>query len=146
MCIFCYGVFMFNLSIFRNFYGRSPKWRTVRNLHIKNNPECMACGKKDGLEAHHIIPYNVDSSKELDSTNLITLCDKNCHFVFGHLYDWKSWNINVVSDCSEYRNKIKNRPYLHKLHNISNVMGAHNEKFNSRYLNYLWKLLFFWHY
>ena len=92
-------------------YGRSPKWRSVRNEHIENNPTCAACGRKDGLEVHHIVPYHVDPSKELDPTNLITLCGKRCHFVFGHLLDWKSWNENVVRDSTLYLLSVKNRPY-----------------------------------
>ena len=53
-------------SIIDKFYGRSSGWRSVRNEHIENNPTCAACGRRDGLEVHHIVPYHVDPSKELD--------------------------------------------------------------------------------
>ena len=98
-------------SVIDKFYGRSPKWRKVRAEHIKNNPTCACCGRKDGLEVHHIVPYHVDPSKELDPTNLITLCGKRCHFIFGHLMDWKSWNENVVRDSTLYLLAKTNRPY-----------------------------------
>ena len=98
-------------SYLDRFYGRSPKWRKVRNEFIKNNNECAACGRDDDLEVHHIVPYHVDPSLELDHCNLITLCGKHCHFIFGHLGDWKSWNKDVVEDTKNYHKKIINRPY-----------------------------------
>lgn len=100
---------MFNFA--DKFYGRSPKWRKVRGEHIKRNPTCAACGRKEGLEVHHVIPYHVDNTKELDPNNLITLCGKYCHFVFGHFMDWKSWNENVVRDTTLYHISKKARPY-----------------------------------
>lgn len=90
-------------------YGRSSKWHNVRLQHLKDNPKCAACGRETGLEVHHIVPYNINPQLELDSNNLITLCDKYCHFVFGHLMDWKSWNSNVVEDCKTYLYKKQNR-------------------------------------
>ena len=67
------GIYMF--SIIDRMYGRSVH---LRNEHVKNNPRCAACGRKDGVEVHHIVPYHVDPSK-LDRTNHITLCGKYCH-------------------------------------------------------------------
>ena len=98
-------------SMFDQLFGRSSNWRTVRAEHIKKHPKCAACGRKDGLEVHHIVPYHVDPSRELDPENLITLCGKYCHFVFGHLMDWKSWNENVVEDAIEYNIAKNKRPY-----------------------------------
>jgi 5-methylcytosine-specific restriction protein A len=92
-----------------NFY-RSPSWNKTRKEHLANFPECAACGRKDDLEVHHIVPYHVDSSRELDPNNLITLCDKYCHFIFGHLMDWKSWNVNVLEDSNTYRLAKQSRP------------------------------------
>lgn len=90
---------------------RSPQWSEVRKIHLSKQPFCQACGKKDNLEVHHIEPYHVNPSKELDPTNLITLCSKHCHLTFGHLMDFKSWNKDVVTDCSEFLSKTKQRPY-----------------------------------
>lgn len=89
---------------------RSPEWRTVRTLHLSREPECCACGRSNNLEVHHIIPVHLNKTQELEPSNLITLCDK-CHLIFGHLYDYRSWNPNVVQDSKNFYNKIKNRPY-----------------------------------
>ena len=106
-------VYMFGSYIDR-LYGRSPKWRSVRNDFIKTHNVCAACGREDNLEVHHIVPYHVDPSKELDHENLITLCGKKCHFIFGHLWDWKSWNKDVVEDCVSFNSKRTNRPQVIK--------------------------------
>jgi len=91
---------------------RSSGWRKVRKEHIKAHPECAACGRKNGLEVHHIVPFQLDPSLELEPSNLITLCDKatKCHLSFGHLGDWKSYNDEVVGDSKWFRNKVDNRP------------------------------------
>lgn len=70
----------------------------------------MACGSCTKPEVHHIVPVHLNPDLELDPENLITLCDKYCHFVFGHLMDYKSWNVDVVGDSAEYLQKIKNKP------------------------------------
>ena len=98
-------------GLFDKVYGRSPKWRKVRAEHIKNHPECAACGRKDGLEVHHIVPYHINPDLELEPSNLITLCGKYCHFIFGHYMDWKSWNENVVRDSTLYYACKIQRPY-----------------------------------
>jgi 5-methylcytosine-specific restriction enzyme A len=100
-----------------NFFGiqifssRSSSWPKVRKQHLLRFPNCAACGRSKNLDVHHIIPVSVDPTKELDPDNLITLCSDPCHFVFGHLMDYKSWNINVINDCKNYLNKKNNRPY-----------------------------------
>jgi len=90
---------------------RSPKWPAVRKEHIKKQPCCMACGSCKKPEVHHIVPVHLDPSKELDPSNLITLCDKYCHFIFGHFMNYRSWNVNVVKDSSEYLESKSNRPF-----------------------------------
>lgn len=96
-----------------NDYSRSPKWSSVRKEHLINEPMCRACGRKKDLEVHHIMPYHIKPEDELNPSNLITLCS-NCHLLFGHLMDYKSWNENVVEDCNNFSSKIKNRPYNEK--------------------------------
>lgn len=90
---------------------RSASWPKVRQKHLEKHPCCQACGSCKKPEVHHIVPVHLDSSKELDPENLITLCDKYCHFVFGHLMNYKSWNENVVEDSEVYYNKVKNKPF-----------------------------------
>jgi 5-methylcytosine-specific restriction protein A len=105
---------MFNFLRYFRFSSRSWKWKDVRKEHLKIQSECQACGRKDDLEVHHIIPVHKDPSKELDPNNLITLCGKTCHLIFGHLMDYKSWNPNVEKDSELYLSKIKMRPYHDK--------------------------------
>lgn len=89
---------------------RSNKWPQVRNQHIKKHNKCAACGSITKLEVHHIKPVHLFPDQELDPTNLITLCDKNCHFIFGHLMNWKSWNTEIINDTKEFYHKINTRP------------------------------------
>ncbi len=80
---------------------RSGGWAKVQKQHLTNNPFCAACGTKDNLEVHHVKPFHLHPELELDPANLITLCRKpghNCHFVFGHLWDYKKSNPNVRED------------------------------------------------
>lgn len=90
---------------------RSGKWSKVRKQHLEENSVCAACGRSKNLEVHHIEPVHLNPDRELDPTNLITLCSDPCHIVFGHFMDYKSWNTNVVKDCSVYYNKCSLKPY-----------------------------------
>lgn len=98
--------FFFN----KKYADRSPQWPKIRKQHLAKYPCCMACGSSIKPEVHHIIPVYKDPTKELDPDNLITLCDKYCHFIFGHLMNWKSYNIDVKKDCIFFNHKIKQRP------------------------------------
>lgn len=96
---------------------RSSKWPKVRKEHLKNHPYCENCGKKKkvGTQVHHIVPFSVDPTKELDPDNLLTLCNNiRCHLDKGHLGDWRSWNWNVVKDCTRWLWKYQTRPYRNK--------------------------------
>lgn len=93
------------------FGNRSPEWPNIRKQHLTKQPLCQGCGTKNKLEVHHIEPFHVNPSRELDPDNLITLCGKNCHFIFGHLMDYSSWNVNVIEDCRVYLEKVQSRPY-----------------------------------
>jgi len=92
------------------FGDRSPQWRKVRDDFIKKQPRCQVCGTNDELNVHHIVPFHLDESLELEESNLITLCNKNgCHFSFGHLYNWKSYNPDIIKDVGYFREKVINR-------------------------------------
>ena len=101
----------------RFFQKRSPKWPKVRKEYLKKHPNCASCGKKKliGMQVHHIVPFHIDPSKELDEENFITLCDNpRCHLDKGHLGFWQSWNVNVIEDCIIWFNKYMNRPIKEK--------------------------------
>lgn len=99
--------------VYHTFEGvqRSSQWDKVRREHLANHPYCAACGYTKQLQVHHIKPYHLFPELELDPTNLITLgvdCPSgNHHYLFGHLHNWRSYNVYVTSDCIAMRNRIK---------------------------------------
>ena len=77
---------------------RSPHWSRTRAAFLKKHPTCAACGRKEDLNVHHKIPFNVQPKLELVESNLITLCEHetwNCHLVIGHAGSWKRFVPNV---------------------------------------------------
>jgi hypothetical protein len=88
---------------------RSGKWPTLRKKILEANPTCAVCGTKKNLEVHHVVPFSIDRSKELDEKNLIVLCDEH-HFLFGHLMFFASYNPHVREDAKIWAKKIENRP------------------------------------
>jgi hypothetical protein len=93
---------------------RNSKWPKVRENHLKSNPKCAVCGGNKKLEVHHIEPFHINPDKELDLTNLITLCEYkangiNCHLAIGHLGNYKSLNPKVKEDAFIWNKKIKSR-------------------------------------
>lgn len=89
---------------------RSPKWKKLKDKFLKKHPVCAVCGRRSSINVHHIIPYYVSPELELDENNLITLCERekvlNCHLVFGHLGNWKTWNTEVKKDAEVWRQKF----------------------------------------
>lgn len=89
--------------------ARSSSWSSVRAQHLRHHPSCAVCNKTKSVHVHHEVPFNIDPSKELEPTNLITLCAKH-HLTFGHLGYWKSYNVHVREDCYEWNRKYVHRP------------------------------------
>lgn len=92
---------------------RSSEWARVRKAFLEVYPVCEACGGTEHLEVHHVKPYHLFPSLELNPMNLMTLCDspsRKCHFVIGHLTDWRSYNVDARADAAALRSKIENRP------------------------------------
>lgn len=94
---------------------RSDHWPAVRKQHLIAHPTCEACGGAENLEVHHILPFHLHPDLELDPNNLITLCESkksgvNCHLWFGHLGNFKSFNVDVLKNAAEWLLKFKNRP------------------------------------
>lgn len=88
---------------------RSPGWKKLRTEHLKRNPKCAVCGSRLNLIPHHIVPFHLDRSKELDPSNLITLCENkslNCHLLFGHLKSWSRYNPDIVEDAKVWNKKL----------------------------------------
>lgn len=94
---------------------RSAHWPTVRKEHLEKHPTCAVCGGSSNLEVHHIKPFHLHPDLELDPENLVTLCESkksgvNCHLWFGHLGNFKSFNVTVVTNALCWFEKFKNRP------------------------------------
>lgn len=89
--------------------ARSGEWRSVRAAHIKDSPECVACGKRDQLYVHHIIPYHVNPKLELDRSNLVTFCFDH-HLGIGHNGNWKLYNLRCVEDAARVRKNLGLEP------------------------------------
>jgi 5-methylcytosine-specific restriction protein A len=94
---------------------RSSRWPSCRRQFLRQNPTCAVCGGKKKLEVHHKKPFHLHPALELDFENLITLCENkkdgvNCHLLFGHLGNFKSFNKNVDTDAALWNKKIDGRP------------------------------------
>lgn len=92
-------------------YNRSGKWPRVRAEHLQREPACVACGRSEDLDVHHIIPVaealrRGQPELELDPGNLITLCADPCHLVHGHLMSFSRWSPSVRADAAAYRKKL----------------------------------------
>lgn len=87
-------------------FGRSGRWPSVRAARLKRQPKCIACGRDKDLEVHHVMPYHLDPSLELDDGNLVTLCAEPCHLVFGHCFSWRRWNPSVREDCEAFAKRL----------------------------------------
>jgi len=96
---------------------RSARWPTVRKQHLEKFPTCAVCGGDAKLQVHHRRPFHLHPELELEESNLITLCEApghNCHLIFGHLLNFRSFNPDVGSDASTWSNKISQRPMADK--------------------------------
>ena len=92
--------------------ARSSRWPTVRAEHLKKCPRCVACGGSENVQVHHLRPFHLSPSLELDEHNLVSLCEKpsrNCHFHFGHSFDWKAYNEHCLEDAATFANRILTR-------------------------------------
>ena len=93
--------------------NRSEQWPRVRQKYLSKHPNCAACGSSKYLEVHHIKPFHLHPDLELKEENLITLCEdgrggtRNCHYTFGHSYNWKGYNPAVAEDAAAFLRKIK---------------------------------------
>lgn len=77
---------------------RSPRWPAVMKDFLRGKA-CSVCGATKGLTAHHVVPFHVDPTRELDPANLLAVCDHapnaTCHLEVAHLGDWRRWNPEI---------------------------------------------------
>lgn len=92
---------------------RSPRWPYVRSKHLVLYPLCSICGNGKNVVVHHKKPFHLYPKLELDPRNLITLCESdgmNCHITFGHLGNFRSYNLFIDDDIKLWSHKVLNRP------------------------------------
>ena len=70
----------------------------------------MACGGTKNVVPHHKKPFQWFPELELDSDNLISLCEGgtlNCHLWFGHMGCYSKWyNPRVTEACKMFQNML----------------------------------------
>lgn len=91
-----------------------PGWTKLRKEWIAGHPSCACCGITTDLAVHHILPIHLFPEKQLDQTNLITLCQytpRFCHFVFGHFFDWWGYNSDIRRFAPLMLRRIQNVKY-----------------------------------
>jgi 5-methylcytosine-specific restriction endonuclease McrA len=107
----CKGGIATYCKFFLSGFQRSGAWPTVRKKHLAAFPACEVCASKENVQVHHLKSVSKNPELELCENNLFTLCagqSCNCHFVFGHAFDWKRTNSDCVADSKNFRRKIEN--------------------------------------
>ena len=87
---------------------RSSEWRRVRDKFVENHPDCVVCGSRKNIQVHHVIPFCVDPSKELEVSNLATMCSR-CHLLIGHGGWFQRYNANFWHTVATMKTVVKNR-------------------------------------
>lgn len=72
----------------------------LRHQVLKHQPCCSACWKPRLLVVHHIEPFYRRPDLELETGNLIVLCEDD-HLFLGHGGDFGHYNPNVKRDAAE---------------------------------------------
>jgi hypothetical protein len=88
---------------------RASQWRRVREKHLEKEPACVACGRKENVIVHHILPVSIAPELELAENNLVTLCAAPCHIVFGHFFSYHCYNRDVRKMAQQYYVKLMQR-------------------------------------
>ncbi len=85
-------------------HRRSNGWPRVERHHLKLFPWCAWCGTRSMLQVHHVIPFHVDRTLELEESNLLTLCmsDLKCHLKEGHDGNWHRWNPDIRAKAAKH--------------------------------------------
>ena len=87
--------------------GRSSQWGKLSKQFLKANPYCF-CGEK-ATTTHHVIPFSVDRTRELDVQNLLAVCE-HCHIRFAHLGSFRSYEKDIKTIATDWELRRKNRP------------------------------------
>lgn len=86
-------------------YRRGANWKLqAEAARIRDNRQCKSCGKSENaltgkrrrLDVHHIIPWSVSHSNDIE--NLVTLC-RSCH----HRNEPKPETVALLAACLKHR-------------------------------------------
>lgn len=82
-------------------------YRMAMREYAKAHTVCECCGApamlmRIRIEVHHKIPVSVAPDRAADPANMIALC-ASCHFVHGHLRNWRAYNGNLTGMILELR-------------------------------------------
>lgn len=93
---------------------RSHLWPGIRKAHLAKFPACAVCGSVRKVEVHHMTPFHVEPSLELDPSNLISLCEQKkfgitCHLLVGHCGNYRGMNPDVKADAETWAKKLASR-------------------------------------
>jgi 5-methylcytosine-specific restriction protein A len=104
---------------------RSKKWPALERKFSKMYLTCVACGGKEQLQVHHIVPFHVKPELELELSNLIMLCmgEYDCHLRLGHGGSFSCYNPNIIADAAEFLKNIEARPALIKTAKLNRKKG-----------------------
>jgi hypothetical protein len=102
-CVDCRDEHPYEQHLKQHSIKRSPEWPHFRHAVIdERGHKCEISGETSKLELHHIIPFHfgvlLDRPYiELDRRNVIVISSGpiNYHLLFGHLDDYRSYNVNV---------------------------------------------------
>lgn len=95
---------------------RAGEWRRVRKDHLAKYPACEVCGRSANVIVHHVFPVSIAPELELAESNLITLCETPCHFMFGHFFSYHCYNKDVRTMAKRFRAQmLKRRCQMPKL-------------------------------
>ncbi len=90
---------------------RSSQWPKARKEFLMKNPNCAVCNGTVKNEIHHVLPFAKFPNLELEPRNFITLCESKkkgvtCHQFFGHLGNYKDYNLDVREDAEIWHKKL----------------------------------------
>lgn len=101
--------------------ARSPQWAKLRDEFLREHPTCAACGSRDYIVPHHLMPVHLFPTLELDPANLLPLCEgtRQCHFRIGHAFSWRHFNRFAAQDAALQLKRIRSREPLGGLEECS---------------------------
>ncbi len=89
---------------------RSHQWPALERKFKAANPNCFVCGGSKLIQVHHAQPFHLFPHLELEWSNLRSLCmapGHFCHFVFGHLFRWSNYNLELDREIRHWRKMLE---------------------------------------